>query len=58
MTLTQKTVAFLSAVTASYNVRYIVKIDDDVYLRTDRLTHALMQYEEISAGELSQCRGL
>ena len=57
MSLTQKTLAFLKAVVSSYNARYIVKIDDDVYLRTDRLTHALLQYQEISAGEIwPQCK--
>ena len=50
MSLTQKTLAFLKAAVSSHNARYIVKVDDDVYLRTDRLTHALLQYEEISAG--------
>ena len=48
--LTQKTLAFLRATTAAYDARYIVKIDDDVYLRTDRLGHALRQYETVNAG--------
>ena len=52
MSLTHKTLAFLKAVVSSHNARYIVKVDDDVYLRTDRLTHALLQYQEISAGEV------
>lgn len=48
--LTQKTLAFLKATTEAYDARYIVKIDDDVFLRTDRLPHALQQYEAVHAG--------
>lgn len=31
--------------------RYIVKIDDDVYFRLDRLPHAIRQWSDIHAGE-------
>ena len=48
--LTSKTLAFMKAATALYDARYIVKIDDDVYLRTDRLPYALQQYEDAGAG--------
>ncbi|KAL3152446.1 hypothetical protein ABBQ32_001493 [Trebouxia sp. C0010 RCD-2024] len=42
--LTNKTVAFLRAVTSHYSPRYIVKADDDVYLRVDRLPYAIKQW--------------
>ncbi|KAL3142375.1 hypothetical protein ABBQ38_002711 [Trebouxia sp. C0009 RCD-2024] len=42
--LTNKTVAFLRAVASQYSPRYIVKADDDVYLRVDRLPYAIKQW--------------
>jgi hypothetical protein len=35
---------------AQYNPQYIVKVDDDVYLRLDRLPHAVAQWQDIDAG--------
>lgn len=42
--LTNKTVAFLKLVTSLYDPQYIVKVDDDVYLRPDRLPYAVKQW--------------
>ena len=48
--LTEKTLAFLGAATSLYDARYIVKIDDDVFLRADRLPFAFTQWDEVHAG--------
>ena len=48
--LTDKTLEFLRTATKLYDVRYIVKVDDDVFLRVDRLPHAFKQWDEIHAG--------
>lgn len=48
--LTNKTVAFLRAVTSHYSPRYIVKADDDVYLRVDRLPYAIKQWTAFNSG--------
>lgn len=48
--LTNKTVAFLKAVTSRYRPRYIVKADDDVYLRVDRLPYAVKQWTAFKSG--------
>jgi hypothetical protein len=42
-------------VTEQYNPQYIVKVDDDVYLRLDRLPHAVAQWHDISAGGMPAC---
>lgn len=42
--LTNKTVAFLQSVTSIYEPQYIVKADDDVYLRVDRIPYAVKQW--------------
>ncbi|DBA81436.1 TPA: hypothetical protein ACH3X1_007222 [Trebouxia sp. C0004] len=42
--LTNKTVAFLQLVTSIYEPQYIVKADDDVYLRVDRIPYAVKQW--------------
>lgn len=42
----------MQAVTTQYDPQYIVKIDDDVYLRLDRLPHAVQQWHDIRAGGL------
>lgn len=41
--LPAKTLLFLRAVTEQYDPQYIVKVDDDVYLRLDRLPVAAAQ---------------
>ena len=48
--LTNKTVAFLKLVTALYEPLYIVKADDDVYLRVDRIPHAVKQWSTFQSG--------
>ena len=50
--LTNKTVAFLKAVTSQYSPQYIVKADDDVYLRVDRLPYAIKQWTAFKSGTL------
>jgi hypothetical protein len=49
--LTFKTVAFWERVSALYDVKYVVKVDDDSYVRLDRLTIALQQWADKGAGE-------
>ena len=43
-TLTVKTLAFLTAVLEQYTPQYIIKVDDDVYLRLDRVPSAISQW--------------
>lgn len=50
LSLTKKTLVFLQHVTAEYEADYVVKVDDDVYLRIDRLPHAIVQWKEDKAG--------
>lgn len=50
--LTTKTLVFLQVVIAQYDADYIVKVDDDVYLRTDRLPYAMAQWTQHRAGLL------
>ncbi|KAK9803488.1 hypothetical protein WJX73_007726 [Symbiochloris irregularis] len=47
--LTDKTLEFLRTASRQYDARYIVKVDDDVFLRVDRLPHAFRQWDEIHA---------
>jgi galactosylxylosylprotein 3-beta-galactosyltransferase len=47
--LPAKTIAFLRAVMQRWNPQYIVKADDDVYLRLDRLPHAARQWAAVHA---------
>ncbi|KAL4422945.1 hypothetical protein ABPG75_009142 [Micractinium tetrahymenae] len=47
--LPTKTLLFLRAVTERYNPQYIVKIDDDVYFRLDRLPAAAAQWAHAAA---------
>ena len=48
--LTNKTVAFLKLVTALYEPLYVVKADDDVYLRVDRIPYAVKQWSTFQSG--------
>ena len=48
--LTNKTLAFLKLVTTAYDPQFIVKADDDVYLRVDRLPYAVKQWTAIKSG--------
>ncbi|KAK9908931.1 hypothetical protein WJX75_004855 [Coccomyxa subellipsoidea] len=47
--LTFKTVAFWEIVSKLYNVKYVVKVDDDSYVRLDRLSIALSQWTQMGA---------
>ena len=49
-----QTVAFWRAVSAQYNVKYVVKVDDDSYVRLDRLTIALGQWAQMGQASLLQ----
>lgn len=48
--LTNKTVAFLTLITSIYAPQYIVKADDDVYLRVDRIPYAVKQWGTFQSG--------
>lgn len=50
--LTFKTVAFWDVVSTLYNVNYVIKVDDDSYVRLDRLSIALSQWANMGAGML------
>lgn len=48
--LPKKTLLFFSTVLKQYNPEYIFKVDDDVYLRSDRVPAAVAQWSGIKAG--------
>ena len=50
MSLTNKTLSFLRMATTLFDAEYIVKADDDVYLRLDRLSLAIEQWRMRGAG--------
>ena len=50
MSLTNKTLSFLRMATTLFDAEYIVKADDDVYLRLDRLPLAIKQWRSRGAG--------
>ena len=50
--LTFKTVAFWNVVSSQFSVEYVVKVDDDSYVRLDRLTIALGQWAEMGSGKV------
>ncbi|PSC68247.1 putative glucan 1,3-alpha-glucosidase [Micractinium conductrix] len=50
--LPTKTLTFLRAVTQRYDPQYIVKVDDDVYLRLDRVPAAVAQWRQAQADYL------
>ena len=54
-TLAFKTLAFWQLVIEQYNARYIIKVDDDNYVRLDRLAIAVRQWEDIGAGGAPSC---
>ncbi|CAD7702822.1 unnamed protein product [Ostreobium quekettii] len=47
LNLAHKTLAFISMVVSLYDADYIVKIDDDVYLRLDRLPSVVRQWSSM-----------
>lgn len=51
--LTFKTVAFWEVVSNLYDVNYVIKVDDDSYVRLDRLSIALSQWANMGAGALT-----
>ena len=60
LSLTRKTLVFLQHVTRMYEPQYIIKADDDVFLRTDRLPLAIAHWRKEDAGRslltLSSCQ--
>ncbi|KAK9834060.1 hypothetical protein WJX81_006707 [Elliptochloris bilobata] len=48
-TLTFKTVAFWEVVAQHFSVQYVIKVDDDSYVRLDRLAIAIGQWQAIGA---------
>lgn len=49
LSLATKTLNFFSTVSKLYNARYILKVDDDVYLRLDRVPSVVAQWEGLGA---------
>lgn len=49
-TLTFKTVAFWEVVAQHFSVQYVIKVDDDSYVRLDRLAIAIGQWQAMGAG--------
>ena len=48
--LNKKTLAFFGAAAREYDADYIVKVDDDAFMRLDRLSHAVEQWRQLGAG--------
>ena len=48
--LNKKTLAFFSTAARKYDADYIVKVDDDAFVRMDRLAHAVGQWRQLGAG--------
>lgn len=42
--------AFWELVSRLYHVKYVVKVDDDSYVRLDRLSIAMSQWRQMGAG--------
>ena len=53
-TLTFKTVAFWEVVAQQFSVQYVIKVDDDSYVRLDRLAIAVGQWQAMGAGARQQ----
>lgn len=53
--LTNKILVYLRQVSAIYDAEYVIKSDDDVYFRLDRLPHSIKQWQEIGAGMPWRC---
>ena len=47
--LPDKTLAFLLAVRRQYDAKWVIKIDDDVFLAPERLPHLLPQWSAVGA---------
>ena len=48
--LNKKTLAFFGTAAGIYEADYIIKVDDDAFLRLDRLPHAVGQWRQLGAG--------
>lgn len=48
--LNRKTLAFFSLAARLYDADFVVKVDDDAFVRLDRLSHALTQWRQLGAG--------
>lgn len=49
LSLTNKTLTFFRQAIATWDVDYVMKVDDDVYLRVDRVPLAVLQWKERAA---------
>lgn len=45
-----KVLTFLKVITAQYNPAYVFKVDDDIYLRLDRVPPVVAQWQAQHAG--------
>ena len=50
--LNKKTLAFFGTAAKMFDTEYIVKVDDDAFVRLDRLSHAVDQWRRLGAGGL------
>lgn len=50
--LSYKTMALWKIAEEGFSADYVIKMDDDNYVRLDRLAHALDQWTQLGAGEL------
>ncbi len=50
-TLSYKTMALWKVVEEQYDAQYVLKVDDDNYVRLDRLAIALDQWTDMGAGQ-------
>lgn len=49
--LNRKSLAFFSLAARLYDADFVVKVDDDAFVRLDRLSHALTQWQHLGAGK-------
>lgn len=47
--LPDKTLSFLLTVRKNYDAKWVVKLDDDIFLAPERLPHALQQWDAVGA---------
>lgn len=50
---TTKLLALWEAISERVKAKYIIKVEDDSYVRMDRLVHAISQWEKMEAGKHS-----
>ena len=55
LNLTNKTLTFFKTVVRQYDPQYIIKVDDDVYLRVDRVPAAVAQWRDEQRADYIGC---